>query len=84
MNKISKQRLPKIGEVIRVWFSSPQGIGKAKVLAIFPYDGTLTQFYTHIIRLSSNSNRDWTDIAWNKDNWIYMWHINGYYKQFYE
>lgn len=39
MKKIPKQRLPKIGEIIRVYFSSPQGRARAKVISISSYTG---------------------------------------------
>lgn len=81
MKKIPKQRLPKIGEIIRVYFSSPQGRARAKVISISSYTGRFTKLYTHIIRLTSNNNKGWSEMAWNKDNWIYMWHLDGYYKE---
>ena len=70
------QRLPKVGEVIRIWWSSSEGEGRAKVISVVPYTGRYPNYFTHIIRLTSNCNRGWTEIAWNKDKPICEWYIH--------
>lgn len=62
-----KNRLPRVGEVIKTYWSSPQGEQRAKVLCVFAYNGRYTQYFTHVIRLTSNTPRGWTEIAWNEN-----------------
>jgi hypothetical protein len=76
------QRLPKIGEVIKIGWSSPEGEQRARVISIVPYTGRYPNYFTHVIRLTSNTNRGWTEIAWNKDKPICEWFIHKkMYKQ---
>ena len=46
-----------------VWWTTPSGDHKGKVLGMFPYTGRYKEFFTHVLRIESCTRRGWNEIA---------------------
>ena len=56
--------LPAVGDEIRTWFSGRPN-GMSRVLAIRPYQGRYSQWYTHVIQASAAAtDRGWMEFAY--------------------
>lgn len=62
-NNIACPERPKIGSKMETWWSSRLPGGKTTVLKVEKYTGLFPQWYTWVVRLSSDTPRGWTEMA---------------------
>ncbi len=54
---------PRVGDKIETWFSGEPD-GKSRVLAVEPYRGRYTEFFTHVVRVTApNTRRGWMEMS---------------------
>lgn len=51
-----------VGDEYGTWFSG-KSTGMSTVLKIEPYTGKYPQFFTHVVRLSAETQRGWLEMA---------------------